>query len=507
MNRIDEFVKGYIPDNLSKKRTAQLRDELTCHLLDKADFYMEIGYTQQESISKAMADFGDEDFIRSYVSKEFEELYSEKRIYALLAFIYVAALNFLCFYLDLWVLSFDSNREPDGISAFGSFVIIFSVILLCFFARVRKYRKSLIAIGVVSFLTSVTMYWCMYPQMAGFTICYDALYLIDHLTPFCVGNIAYSAYEGTIGLLISLAIPMIISLYCFIQAFRIIKGRAGDIPQWGKKLAVFSAVFLAVSLGASLLCEKSEHYIDNYPRWFYEQSSYPSYSEEQMLKQIPLGLSYEQACRTLRSNGYYTLADYKNLVDPLTRKQFTSNLRMFDFEENYEIWYKPKADGDEYWGQGLLGIIQKNGAVVGIGIGCLEKEMYKGRYYDFSFADWNYKYNNMPEMKAYFLSLEKGGSEEEIIGKYRRDFGIIYSKRYCIDKGILRSYYRIYSYGRLPQSYEESFESMPSYISKNGRIYTELSFKDGEFVSGKIYETTYDENFEIKIVAQSIKKQ
>ncbi len=500
MNRIEEFVSGFIPKNLSKKRTAALRDELTCHILDKADFYKEIGYGEQESISKAMGDFGDDDSVRAYLSKEFEELYSEKSIFGIAAFIIIAVMNMLCFAADLWVLSADYNRDPDGISAFCSFVVIFVVILMSYLARVKKFSKTLVSIGVVNFLMSVTMLWCMYPQMAGFTICYDALYLIDHLTPFCVGNFVYTAYEGTIALLISLGIPMAIALYCFVQAFRISKARAGDIPQWGKKLAVFSAAFLAFSVGASLICEKSESYVEDYPRWFYEYSSYPGGAQEQMLIDVPLGSSYEQACQTLRNAGFYTLEDYKNLVDPVTRKQFIANLKIYDFEEGFEIWYKPREFDSDYWGNGLIGIRKKGGKVTAIGIGCLEAEMYKGKYNDFTFSDYAEKRKNLTEMKEYFFALEKGASEEEVMGKYRRDFGMVYSKRYYLEKGSVRSYYRVYSYGKVPDA--------PDYTYGNGRIYTELSFRNGEFVSGKIYEITYDENYESNItVTPNPKKQ
>ena len=42
----DEFVDNFIPKNLSKKQKAKLKDELICHILDKKDYYEEIGYSE-----------------------------------------------------------------------------------------------------------------------------------------------------------------------------------------------------------------------------------------------------------------------------------------------------------------------------------------------------------------------------------------------------------------------------------------------------------------------------
>ena len=44
MNRINDFVDSFIPKNLPKKKKKTLTEELTCHLLDKADHYKDIGY-------------------------------------------------------------------------------------------------------------------------------------------------------------------------------------------------------------------------------------------------------------------------------------------------------------------------------------------------------------------------------------------------------------------------------------------------------------------------------
>ena len=42
MNRIAEFVDSFIPKNIPKKKALMLKAELTCHIIDKADFYKDV---------------------------------------------------------------------------------------------------------------------------------------------------------------------------------------------------------------------------------------------------------------------------------------------------------------------------------------------------------------------------------------------------------------------------------------------------------------------------------
>ena len=44
MNKISIFIDEFIPKNISKKRRLLLTNELENHLLDKSNFYKEIGY-------------------------------------------------------------------------------------------------------------------------------------------------------------------------------------------------------------------------------------------------------------------------------------------------------------------------------------------------------------------------------------------------------------------------------------------------------------------------------
>ena len=99
MNRINNFVDSFIPKNLQKKKAKALKEELTCHLLDKADHYKDIGYEMSISIDKAIEEFGTDEDMKNYIRGEFEELYHERTIWGILAGIFIWGLNILCLHL------------------------------------------------------------------------------------------------------------------------------------------------------------------------------------------------------------------------------------------------------------------------------------------------------------------------------------------------------------------------------------------------------------------------
>ena len=158
MNRITEFVDSFIPENIPDKKKKLLREELICHLLDKTDYYMEIGYDECISRDKAIEEFGTDEDMKNYIRGEFEELYKERTVWGILAALFIWGLNILCFPLDLWSYSADFNRDPDPLGAFMSFLMIFAVIGLIVFAG-NSFVQLPITTDYVSakmFLNSIT---------------------------------------------------------------------------------------------------------------------------------------------------------------------------------------------------------------------------------------------------------------------------------------------------------------------------------------------------------------
>ena len=71
--RIESYLDSVIPEKLSKRRQKLIREELRDHISDHIDFYTEIGYSEDESIQKALADMGDDGGVTAMVKKDFEK--------------------------------------------------------------------------------------------------------------------------------------------------------------------------------------------------------------------------------------------------------------------------------------------------------------------------------------------------------------------------------------------------------------------------------------------------
>ncbi len=485
MNRITEFVDSFIPKNISKKKAAILKDELTCHIMDKADYYKDIGYDEVESVNKAIEDFGIDETDKSFIFNEFEELYSERTVFGILAFVLIGFMNFICAPLDLWVTSADYNRDPDPFSAFISFSMIFVVLIMIAFARIKKYRKTLISIGVVNTLIAVTLLVSFYPQMAALTMGFNVIYLLDNFTPFCIGHI--TAIEDIFATLFWFGFLIIPSLYCFVEAFRIKRGRAKQIKNPKKKVAIFSSVFFTIAIASSFLYPASEKYVDDYPIWFYKFNNYISDETLQTYNEISTYDKYSEVDTHLCLEGYVTIEQYRDSLDRVTKKQFNQNLEEFNFAEGYEIWFRP---GETVEGNGFVGIKHENGVITAKAIGNLEENMYRGMN-NFGYTDYDSN-DDMFAMFDYFKSLKKGDAEADIMSRFGSEFGFIYAKRQSLENGKEINYYRIHCYGLVNPDAKTD-------IDRYDDRYIELTFEDSLLIKGTMYERVYsDEVTEIR---------
>lgn len=480
MNRIAEFVDSFIPKNIPKKKALMLKAELTCHIIDKADFYKEIGYDDSESVNKAIEDFGTDENDKNFIFNEFEELYSEKSIFSIVAFGIIAVMNYLCLPLDLWVTSADFNRDPDPAGAFMSFFMIFVVLSMIVFARIKKYRKTLASIGLVNTLIAAVLLVSFYPQMAAYAVGYNLIYLIDILTPISLGHMTVMAYDGIFAMVIWFAILLVPALYCFVEAVRIKKGSAKEIKNPKKTFTVFGIIFFAIAMLSCLLQPVSKKYLDNYPVWFDNYYNYISEGSQQKFDEIVIGDSYADVCSRLKSEGYVTTEDYKGSLDRLSRKQIRQNLKKFDFAEDYEIWFVP----DKYvGGNGFVGLKHKDGIITAKAVGNLEANMYNEKGNNFGYSNSNLKHD-MYSVLNYFRALKKGDAEADVMSRFGSDFGIIYTKRYSVENNKAINYYRVYCYG-------EVNPAATLYYDKNDSRYIELTFEDGKLVSGIMYDEVY----------------
>lgn len=481
MNRVTEFVDSFIPKNLSKKRAESLKAELTCHIMDKADFYMDIGYDKMKSMNKAIEDFGTDENDKNFIFNEFEELYSEKNIFAVGAFIIIAVMNFLCLPLDLWVTSADFNRDPDPASAFMSFFMIFIVLGMIVFARIKKYRKTLTAIGIINTLLSVLLLASMYPQMAAYTMSSNLIYLADLLTPFSMGHMIVMATNGLLSMAIWVALLIIPAIYCFVTAVRIKRGAANSVANPKKTATVFVAVFAVATVVSCLLQPVGQKYVDDYPVWFDCFHNHISEESQKKFDEISLGDSYIEVSEKLRAEGYTTITDYEKTLDRLTKKQFRTDIKNFSFPDDYAVWFIPEK---YVRGNGFIALRAENNIVNGKSVGNIDKHMYNEKEQTFGYSGVDFKHDMFAVMDN-FRALKLGDTEPEVMSKFGD--GFIYTKRFSIEDEKINTYYRIYFYGEMnPEA--------KLYHEANDHRYIEFLFVEGRLVRGVMYDHIYREN-------------
>ncbi len=372
MEKIYEFVDSFIPKNLPSKRKQMLRDELSDHIFEKTAFYEEIGYTKEQSIEKATEEFGRDEEMKKHIFNEFEQLYAEKNILGIIAFIVIVFMNFMCFPLDIWVTSVDFNKDPDLFGTAVSFTMIFVVLSMIVFARIKKYRKMLLAIGITNILIAVSTLFNIYPQMAAYTVGYNFIYLFDTYTPFLLENLFSDLSDIFIIAFWWYGTLLIPAVYCIVTSVLLKKGKAKTVKQPVKKVSVFCAVYLCIAAVSCMLLPSGQNYVENYPVWFSPHSLCIVETPDAIFSEIHTGMSTESANEVLNSYGYQTLDDYRETLDRVTKKQFDAALKKFDFIDGYTVWFSP----DKYVsGGGFVGVKSENGTVMGVGIGNLNKKM------------------------------------------------------------------------------------------------------------------------------------
>ena len=73
--RISEFIADYIPKRITKETRYKLQAELENHIYERIDYYTEIGYSEEESLEKALKDFGDDEETKEQIKKNLENIH------------------------------------------------------------------------------------------------------------------------------------------------------------------------------------------------------------------------------------------------------------------------------------------------------------------------------------------------------------------------------------------------------------------------------------------------
>ena len=152
---IEEYLEKAVPKMISARKYDRIRDELMSHIADKADFYIEIGYSEKEAYVKALNEMGEPE----QISSQFEEVYREKKIYSRIAFAIIICTDLFAAVTGIGatIISF-FFKDPLWLT-FESLVLsnifLFCVAVTVLYAYKEKHPSMLRAVGFAHLLMSV----------------------------------------------------------------------------------------------------------------------------------------------------------------------------------------------------------------------------------------------------------------------------------------------------------------------------------------------------------------
>ena len=414
--KITGYIDSVIPADIPKNKKKYLADELACHIEDKAEFYREIGYGEDASIEKAVADMGADEKIKDYLSREFEELYHERTWWAVGAAAFTLLMNLLCIPLNTWSYSVKIN-DPGGYWVAVSFIMTFAVFALIRFAKVRRYRKMLIGIGIANLIIGFGSILSFYPQGIFSAIEAEFYYLVDKLTPFVLSP--YLFYGGYFYFsLFLLPFFIILAAYCFIISVRIKRNRIKDAKHTKRTSIILACVYAVIAVFISALYPVADDFCQNYPQWFGKSNFYTEHADE-MIENIKLNSSAEAAKSYLNSQGFVTVEDYEKTLTKNMLKKFRAEYESLNIDLKYTVWFDPDEDK---WSHSFIYTYSPDGEnLTEIGIG--EPDIISENYDSIIISANGY---DLDELNEKLNSLSKDSSQSDVMSVFGSKYGEIY---------------------------------------------------------------------------------
>ncbi len=174
---VEDYISKIIPDKIADSTKAELRAEIECHIYDKAEFYMEIGYDEEAAFQKAVDEMGETKDVR----EEFESLYKDSTLKGILLFLGMCTINLLSvswFGLGYWYFVEPSMHHFPSLIELIVFLVIFifSTVytIKCCRHKLHKQLSGITAAYALMALGSVITSGLFYPVLnAGYLLyCY-----------------------------------------------------------------------------------------------------------------------------------------------------------------------------------------------------------------------------------------------------------------------------------------------------------------------------------------------
>lgn len=513
--KIEEYVYSLIPNSLSQARKKELSAELCAHILDKADYYRSIGYPQEESIDLALRDMGEDDDMKRNIQSEFEQLYKERTWWAVVVGIFIAAMNIFANLLSIgmedasdssllqlfyYIITLGQGGKIQGLLSIDgnvgvavSFMMSLALLAVIAFARCKRYRKTLMSVGVVSLIIGV--FDCAIPLSAFYSLTVNAEYLIQTFTPLSI-YVKTTVIEDVFGYAAFLFMPLC-ALFCFVAAFKI-KNRTEKRKKSPKKsVAAFFFVCLAVAVSSSCLYPYASSRIGE--MYYYSPDSFDSFSyvEAKSLKvfeSVSKANSYKAAAAVLRENGYLPLDEYKENLGRAEKKTLIYTVKNNLGNRNLELWLPQRDEESQLLGNIIFMKRDKDEKVSFCSVGSLLPfPGYESRDQDYYITSG---YVDSQKYVSNFKALKLGQNEKSVLKMLEKNADVVSKCRerkgeIVIDtvRILAQEYFSPYKPKKLPEELEEMRFSDSDLIlaAEEIQIYTELTFVDEKLTGGTLH--------------------
>ncbi len=487
---VNEFINSFLPDNISKKKRQQLYDEIECHILDRADFYIEIGYDKETALAKSMECFGEENEMKENIKKDFEELYRERWYFALIAGLIPLIFNTIIGFTGAFIHSADKLGDPSDSAVFISSLSVGFVILQIAFCFMKGLRKSLIATGISNLLILCSLILITYPQSAFFALALNASYLLEKFTPLIMKGVADSlpdllSFSGACVFIISIA------SVSFVLAGTV-KRKSKVEHKTLKVFSVLSTVVVTLSFFSSVIYSNADNYYRKYRTWFNPRNDTVTEKTLSVFDSLPLGCTYKDATAYLEHLGYINTEDYIKTLSRNEKKMFRYNISEMDFsfDGEYIAFFEKERKSYSSDDNGFIFIKTDENDLIngkGIGVACPFKDKYGSKHH------YCGEVFDTGKCEEDFISTEKGDSKNEVLKKFAKENGHLYSHFSETENGVQKDYCRIHSYG------SPSEHNLNDY-NKDRDIFIQLWFTDGKL--GKATFEYYDFQYNKEVIRE-----
>lgn len=325
---VSDYLEAAVPKGLPASRRKLLTEELEGHIYDRVDAYMQMGYTKEESLQKAIEAMGDAE----PVQVEFNRLYNGDTVLAcLVSFSMVlSALLFHCIFGNTTL------SMPNTAELAVSLIFVFSLILAEIWAYRKKRKKVLIALAITSAVLFILPFLPYLSMLAEILINFaQTLVIISSSLLACICAVfrvsKETLYYGILDL-ISLYLPLLLSvcltaLPAYLSVSCDKEKQYSEVPEKKKGVALRSIGVLFVAVFA-LFCFSYSSACDYYQiddggqvvQGRLEEKRYRQLYE--IYNRISDEADFETADGILRECGLIPQDEFLETLSPLEREEW-----------------------------------------------------------------------------------------------------------------------------------------------------------------------------------------